>query len=202
MYELDEFQKDALKELGNLGSGRASSELSKLIDMKVNLDVSFVDLVPTDDVPDLVGGPRMLVVGTYAPVQGDVIGTIVVVFPIKSALMFVDLVNKREFGTTNALSIKDRDTIREIGDILSKSYLQTFAEFLNINAEHTTPRIVSAFGESLPDFVLLNIQEKHALLLKTEFNIPTAEKINGNFVLLLTSESIEKLLDALKEKLQ
>jgi len=66
MYELDEFQKDALRELGNLGSGKASSELSELINSKVNLEVPFVDLVPTKNVPDLVGGPKRLVVGTYS----------------------------------------------------------------------------------------------------------------------------------------
>jgi len=65
----------------------------------------------------------------------------------------------------------------------------------------TYTECVSAFGESLPDFVLLNIKEEHALLLKTNFQIPSTEELEGNFVLLLTAKSIEKILDAIKEKL-
>ncbi|MBN2013629.1 MAG: chemotaxis protein CheC [Candidatus Altiarchaeota archaeon] len=201
MYDLNDFQKDALKELGSLGSGKASAALSTLVDTEVRLDVPFVDLVPTKNVPNLVGGPRKLVIGTYSTVIGDVSGTIVVVFPIKSARLLVDILNKEPSGTCEVLKLKDRDNIRKIGEILSSAYLETLAEFLDIHATHEDPRIVSAFGESLPDFVLLNITGEYALLLKTVFKIPSTEELEGNFVLLLTAESIEKLLETIKSKL-
>lgn len=201
MYDLDEFQKDALKELGSLGSGKASAALSKLVDTEVRLDVPFVDLVPTKNVPDLVGGPKKLVIGTYSHVTGDVSGTIVVVFPVKSARLLVDVLNRDPPGTCEVLKIKDRNNIRKVGEILSTAYLETLAEFLGINAVHEDPRIVSAFGESLPDFVLLNITGDYALLLKTIFQVPSTEELEGNFVLLLTAESIEKLLQIIKSKL-
>lgn len=201
MYELDEFQKDALQELGTLGSGKASAELSKLVDTKVNLDVPFVDLVPTSSVPDLVGGPKRLIVGTYAQVSGDVTGTMVVVFPIKSARLLVDILKKQPFGTCDVLSEEDRNRLKDVGEILSNAYLTTLADFLGIKAIYDKPRIVSAFGESLPDFVLLNIRGDRALLLKTIFHVPSTEEFEGNFVLLLTADSIEKILDTIKSKL-
>jgi chemotaxis protein CheC len=200
MYDLDESQKDALKELGSLGSGKASAELSKLVDTKVNLDVPFVDLVPTASVPDLVGGPKRLVVGTYSQVTGDVSGTIVVVFPIQSARMLIDVLNKQAIGTCEALTEEDRTKIKVVGEILCSAYLQTLSDFLGINATHDKPRIVSAFGESLPDFVLLNIRGDHALLLKTVFEVPSTKDLEGNFVLLLTAESIDKVLETIKTK--
>jgi len=201
MYELNEFQKDALRELGNLGSGKASSELSELINSKVNLEVPFVDLVPTKNIPDLVGGPKRLVVGTYSQITGDVMGTLVVIFPIKSALMLVDILKKKPIGTCEVLDVDDRNRIKDVGEILSSAYLETFASFLGIHATYEEPRLVSAFGESLPDFVLLNIKEDYALLLKTNFQIPSTEALEGNFVLLLTAKSIEKIIDAINQKL-
>jgi chemotaxis protein CheC len=201
MYELDEFQKDALQELGSLGSGKASAELSRMVGTKVNLEVPFVNLVPTSSVPDLVGGPKRLVVGTYSHVSGDVTGTMVVVFPIKSAKMLVDVLRKQPSGTCDVLTEDDRTQLKAVGEILSKAYLETLVEFLGIKATYDAPRIVSAFGESLPDFVLLNIQGDSALLLKTIFNVPATEELEGNFVLLLTADSIEKLLETIKAKL-
>ena len=200
MYELDEIQKDALKELGSLGSGKASSELSKLVDTEVHLEVPFVDVVPTSSVPDLVGGPKRLVVGTYCQVSGDVSGTIVVVFPIQSARMLIDVLNKQPIGTCDVLNEDDRTKIKVVGEILSSAYLQTLVDFLGLKATHDKPRIVSAFGESLPDFVLLNVRGDRALLLKTIFNVPSTKDLEGNFVLLLTAESIEKILETIKSK--
>jgi len=115
--------------------------------------------------------------------------------------MLVDILGKKPIGTSEVLNVDDRNKIKEVGEILSSAYLETFASFLGINATHEELRLVSAFGESLPDFVLLNIKEEHALLLKTNFQIPSTEELEGNFVLLLTAKSIEKILDAIKEKL-
>ncbi len=200
MNKLSESQEDVLKEIGTMGSGRASTALSELIDAEVRLKVPLVSLVSTKEVPELVGGPKQLVVGTYAPLEGDLLGTIVVIFPIKSALILSDFLSKKPPGTSEVLDAKNRNDIRKVGGILSQAYLETIREFLGLNAKSADLRVVSAFGESLPDFVLLNIDEGSALLLKTNFDVSSAKKFQGDFVLLLTQESVGKILETIDKK--
>ena len=203
-YKLTDFQKDALVELGNLGSGKASSTLSDMMGNKVNLTIPFMDLVQVNEVPKLISGPKKLVAGTYSQIIGDVCGGIVIVFPLKSALMMIDLFQKRRPGTTKLLEEKDQETLKEIGNVLSNSYLETFTNFLEVKADYTDLRVISTFGESISDFLMLNTHGEHAILLKTDFSIPSLD-INGDFILLLTLNSTDKLLmkmEAWLEKLK
>jgi len=199
VYKLDKFQ-DALNEVGNIGSGKASGALSRLIDMKVKLSTPDIYLTPVRNIPELVGGPKKLVVGIYSAISGDVSGTVLVVLSTKGALRLSDLLAKRKLGTSGILEKDDQIRLVEAGKSLSGSYLKTVTEFLGLKVKHTDERIISTFGESLTDFVLLGIEEKYALLLRTRFEIP-GTKIEGDFVLLIALESLTQVLEALRKQL-
>ena len=100
-------------------------------------------------------------------------------------------------GDALALKIK----IKEIGHTLTKSYLQSLTGFLELNIKPSEERIVSTFGESLTDLVLLGIKEKYAILIKTHFKIPKT-KVEGEFILLVAIESLSKVIEAIKHKIE
>jgi len=201
MKKLSKTEKNALREVATVMANNASIGLSDLIGKKVKLSTPTLDLVPINKIPNLVGGPKKLVVGVYSPVKGDAIGNMVVVFSKESALLFNDLLHKRELGTTKKLGEKDQKAFIKAGDILLRSYLDTLAKFLGLGTVHVPPRFISTFGESMVDFVLLGINKKieQTLLLKTNINIDL--KVGGDFVLLLAIESINTFLDLIQNKL-
>lgn len=199
VYKLDKFQ-DALNEVGNIGSGKASGALSRLIDKEIKLTPPDIYLTPVKNIPELVGGEKKLVVGIYSAISGDVSGTVITVLPTEGALLLADLIQKKQPGTTKALGREDQLKLEEAGKSLSVSYLKTMTEFLGLNIKHTDERIISTFGESLTDFVLLGIEEEYALLLRTKFAIPNT-KIEGDFVLLIALESLTQVLEALRKQL-
>lgn len=200
VYKLDKFQ-DALNEVGNIGSGKASGALSRLIDQEVTLAPPDIYLTPIKTIPELMGGPKRLVVGIYSAVSGDVSGTVLVVFPTESALALTDILGKKKLGTAKYLDKKSQLKLVKVGKALSTSYLKTITDFLELKVRHTDERIISTFGESLTDFVLLGIEEKYALLLRTKFSIPDSN-IEGDFVLLIAIESLTKILEAIRKQLE
>ena len=47
---LSEFQKDALREMGNVGAGNAATALSQLLEKNISIDVPRVIMVPADKI--------------------------------------------------------------------------------------------------------------------------------------------------------
>lgn len=48
-YTLNDFQIDALKEIGNIGSGNAATALSQMINKKVDMAVPQLDILEFND---------------------------------------------------------------------------------------------------------------------------------------------------------
>ena len=90
--------------------------------------------------------------------------------------------------------------LEEAGKILIKPYLDPLSEFLDINVHGGNVRVISTFGRSLSDFLLLNVNEENTLLITTNFSVPDAN-ISGDFAFLLAFSSIQKLINAIKTKL-
>lgn len=106
---------------------------------------------------------------------------------------------KRELGATEILGEADKSKLCQAGEALSHTYLETLAKFLNIKVRCGKSGLVSTFGESIVDFVLLGIKEKNVLLLETDFSIPK-DSIKGSFIFLLAVKSIDKFLKAIEKK--
>jgi chemotaxis protein CheC len=198
LTKLNKFQ-DALNEVGNMGAGKASGVLSRKLNKAVNLTVPGIYLTPIENVPNLVGGSKELVVSAYSSLTGDLNGTVMTIFPVDSARKIVDVLSKKKLGTTATLAKMDQAKLRSIGDEISKAYLAAIKSFLKIKITPSSQRIVSTFGESLVDLVLLGVKERYALLLKTEFTIEG--DVKGDFVLLLAIDSISNIVDAIGKQL-
>ena len=201
-FRLTEFQKDTLRETTHIGSGRASTALSKLAGEEVKLTPPTIDLISTKEIPKLVRGRKKLVVGAFTRISGDVSGALVVMFSKKSALSLISLLQDRK-KPSRTLSDEDKAVFQEVSNILSGSYLKALNEFLGLKLIHSLPRVVSTFGESVIDLVLLGIEErmKESLLIQTNF-VVEKRKIEGQLVLLTAMKSADIILKAIEKRMQ
>lgn len=55
-FQLTTFQKDILKEIGNIGAGNAATSLSMLLGQKIDMMVPSVEIADFNEVIELVGG--------------------------------------------------------------------------------------------------------------------------------------------------
>lgn len=200
--ELTELQLDALQEVATIGMGHATIALSELIDKRIDIEMSGMDLVPIDQIASQLGQKNMLVTGIYLRLRGDLTGTSLLFFPRDSALSLVDMLNGRESGSTTVMRSIDRSALGELGSILTASYVNTLAELLDLEFEMSVPSVVFDVASAIVYFVLSSVKESinYSLVSTTEF-ISSEESIHGEFVFLLDDKSIKNILDKIYVKL-
>ena len=199
--KLSDIQKDALKETANVGAGNAATALSEIVKKKVNLVISDLNFVSLNNLQEVIGGPKKLVVGIYTPVTGDLSGSIVLIFPIEAALSLASAMQKTQVGSSNILSEEDQQVLRNMGNIVCDPYLTSLSQFLEMKMGREDSKVVSTFGESIIDLIMLTIDKdaESGLLIKTGFDIEKSD-IKGEFVLLLTMKKVDQVLNKIKEK--
>jgi len=190
---LEEVHKDFLKEIASIGAGNTSTLLSKLTGKEVTTTISTFEMVSPKNISTIVSASKRLVVVQYASIGGELGGTILLVFPREKALSLLDLLRKREPGTTEWLSAEDQDLLKRVSRSLVVCYLNAIQGFLNARLQPSELRIFSTFGETITDLIDLTLKKrtKRVFYLNTKLSIKP--NIGGEFFFLL-DESLSSFL--------
>ena len=97
---LDERQRDALREVANIGAGHAATALSQMTDRVIMISVPEVQIRRLEDVAELLGPPDTPVAAVAMHVMGDLTGQSMVILPSEAARVLCDLLLRRPAGTT------------------------------------------------------------------------------------------------------
>ena len=62
--DLNDMQIDVLKEVGNIGSGNATTALSSMVGKLIDIEVPNVEVLDFNDAIEAVGGPEKVAVFT------------------------------------------------------------------------------------------------------------------------------------------
>ena len=72
--DLNALARDALQEIGNIGTGNALTALSSMIHQTIHLQTPAVRIVPYQDAQELLGGAQTVKVGILIETSGDMNG--------------------------------------------------------------------------------------------------------------------------------
>lgn len=191
------FQKDALKEIGNICAGNAATALSQLLNKKVEINVPTVYLMPVEEVPKVVGEDRV-VVGLMVRVLGDFPSAILFIFSQKDALALASLLTNKVSPTGKIIREMERSALKEIGMILANAYLGALSAFTKWGLVPAVPEFIEDMAGAMMDFILIELSDisKYALLIKSEFSEITT-KVTGHFFLIPNPKGLEILLKAI-----
>jgi chemotaxis protein CheC len=196
---LNNEQLDLLKEIGTIGSGSAATALSQILCKRVSIAVPRVSLVSSDriSVTEFLIEPDEVGIAVDLRILGALQGGMLVLFSQKSALMMIDILMKREIGSTQLLNLMEASALSESSHILCGSYLNAVGELLGLHQ----------LIPSIPQTVVDRMDRLNKLLIKrfTHTDIQYLLPIENNLVIedievtlfvifLLESESIRKIL--------
>lgn len=200
--ELTAYQKDALKEVGNIGAGNAAGALSQMVHKPVKMMVPSVSTVPYMELPEAIGSPETAVVAVYTPVVGECPGNMLLLLDLKEAQSLVRTLLDRDIDIEDGgLPEVERSAFEEIGNILASSYINSLAQFTHIQMTARPP----AFAMDMLGAVLNQpIQESvttqdYVLLINTLFKAEGTQ-INGHVLYIPRPGSLEKILSAIGVK--
>ena len=191
-------QLDALKEIGNVGAGNSATALSQLINRKIDMTVPQIAIMPLGDVPDVVGGPDVMVAGVYLRVFGPAPSSILFLLPRDSAFYLVDMLMGREQGYTTSLDSMDESALMEIGNILAGAYLNALSHFTKLTLLPSIPALAVDMAGAILSVILIQLGEMgdHALVIETEFTTEN-DGVKGHFFLIPDPGSLSTILSAI-----
>lgn len=196
--DLTSAQRDALKELLNIGFGRAAASLSQLTGHRVLLEVPAVSIHPLGElkhalsevITDDVASVHQIFSG---PVAGD-------------ALL---VLNHRAVGILKQLLTDEpplplhvdasaREVLTEVGNILLNACLGTFGNLLNVQVSFSIPHLDLDTLQGVLQSLLVNREGmRYGLLVHAGFRLRDAE-VTGYLVIVLSVASLDRLIKAVE----
>lgn len=187
---------DALKEIGNIGAGNATTALAQLLNQKVDMRVPKVALLEFSEVGAAMGGEEQIMAGIYQLVEGDISGSIMFLLEEKSARVLVSSL----MGTPPSdgdFTEMEISALKEIGNIITGSYLSSLSMLTNLKIISSVPAIsVDMAGAimSVPAIEFGELGDK-ILLIQTAFSDDI--QLDGYFILVPDLESYDKILTSI-----
>lgn len=194
---LNEIQKDALKEIGNICSGNAATALSQLLNKKISIVVPRILFIPIEEVPNAVGGADKLVVGLIFRVLGDIPSHILFIFSQKDALALASFMTQKPVADGKVITELERSALKEIGVILANAYIGALSAFVGMGLVPSVPELIADMAGAIVDYILIELSDvyKFALLVESEF-CETSASIKGHFFLIPNPIGLEMILKA------
>lgn len=198
--QLTNEQIDALKELVNIGVGRAASMLNEMVDSRIILEIPYIKILSAADLQqelvqkfnhDCFAAVRQSFSGSFS-------GVAELVFPTQSASKLVSVLTGENLGSPDLDAVKI-GTLSEIGNIVINSVMGSISNVLKQHMSYALPIYLEDTVENL--LTSNNISRSTILLAQASFTIEQLE-IMGDIILIFEVNSFDALLHAIERELQ
>ncbi len=129
---MDDFQRDALKEIGNIGAGNAANALAGMINKRVDINIPSVQIIDLNEYFESIAKKNYKIVTTWSIIVGDSKATILVVFKFSDVLKIISIMVE---GMEEPTDLKSEDNTKSIND-LPELYSSALSELGNMLASH------------------------------------------------------------------
>ena len=171
--KLNDMHIDALREIGNIGSGNAASALSTMLCCPVNISVPSVQVLDYNDAVEQMGGPEQMIVGSLISLEGDVQGMILFLLQKNfSSMMIKTLLCAEEAPEMESIDEMGYSVIQEVANIMAASYLNAIGSLTGLTIGMSTPSLcIDMLGAilSVPAIYYANISDK-IIYIQDEFS--------------------------------
>ncbi len=210
MAEIELFsslQLDAIREVGNIGTGNAATALSGLLSRMIHMDVPKTELVSIYELAEHYGDPMQIVGAVFVRSSGGFQCSLIFIQPEEDANFMVELLLKQQFGTSIPIDEIPQEMIdsalTEVGNIVLSSFLNAINLLLGTQHQISVPGVAHDMLSSILDVVasIYGQMGETALLVNTELSVEGLEegrRISGHIILIPDPDSLELLLRKLK----
>jgi chemotaxis protein CheC len=198
--EINAFYKDAFQELGNIGAGNAATALSQMVGRTISTSVPKVMIIPIEKVPEMVDASERIVAGIYLKVYGDLPAKILVTFEHADLLKLTDLLMGQPVGGASMLNEMRISALKELGTILTGSFLNALAKFLDLQLIPTVPALAIDTMPAILNTLLVELSQdaRYALLIQTEI-FETETRLTGNIFLIPEADALDTMVKAIQK---
>ncbi len=189
---------DVLREIFNIGVGKAASMLSEIVDKRIMLDIPNIIILESEDKEEITKHfsalPQGALMVSSIKFGDQLTGEANLLFPANKMRTFVNLcMDQPEYteGDNLVFTDMDLDVIREIGNIMLNSIIGEIGNILDVSLKYTLPKVKIFDKDNLKNDIKSK-EEFCILLLYVTFVIADV-KIEGAIIINLTLDSLKEL---------
>lgn len=203
--ELNEMQIDVLREIGNIGAGNAATALATMLDEKVDISVPRVQITDFDTAVKALGGAETMTVGVLVNFLGEANGMIMFLLKMEEAKDILDILIGENADDSDDENIDDNylselklSAIKEIGNILGSSYINSIATLTGLRIEVSVPYIAIDMAGALMSVPLIEFGSVGDKVMFIEESF-TGEKnkLISNIIMFAEMETIKSIMERL-----
>jgi chemotaxis protein CheC len=188
-YPFSDLQLDAMRELGNVGSGTAATALSSMIGVPVDIDIAQARLLPIDQVVSARSEPGLTVV--LLPIVGDLEALVMILMGPGTAETVCELL-----GVPVGDAIGD-SALSEVGNILGASYVRALGTMIGAELEPQPPELVrDVLDHLLASSLLAAGEDEVALLIESTLTVDRRE-CSPSFLFIPSAGGLTRIFDRL-----
>lgn len=198
--QLTEDQLDVVKEIFNIGTGKAAKALSDMVGTRVEISMPNIEVLGAEELREMCLSriQRHCSLITQ-PFYGDMRGQVYLLLPDDSASTLVNVLTHE--NEIEDLAEVDETALLEIGNIMINGCLTGMANLLGRRLQFVFPRVTIQPPEVIAERIQASSTENENLVLMTEFTL-LDKKVWGLFVISMPMESLNIMMDAVAEYLE
>lgn len=197
--KLTDPERDALREIANIGAGHAATALSQMTGRKIMIDVPEVEVKRLEEAAELLGPPATIVAAVLMHMMGDLTGRTLLVLPEVSARGLCDILLRRSEPGPGFTEMQ-RSTVMETGNILCSAYLNALSDFMGMMLVPSVPALVVDQAGAVLTTAYLNFghSRDYVICVETSFRIAGSDdSVQGQFILMPDTASLTAIFDAI-----
>jgi chemotaxis protein CheC len=192
--ELSELQRDALREVGNIGAGHAATALSQMLNRTVRISEPSIEILKFGDLAVRFGEDAEIT-AVHMAVLGDAPGQMLVLFDRAQAVGFVETFISRLVGDIQLFDSIADSTLKEIGNIIAGAYLTALMSLAGTNLLPSIPTLSSGTARSTFGALFGIPAEQEVFLIETGF-LEGGPTTSGQFIFIPDAGSLQPLFSA------
>jgi len=208
---INDLEKDALKEIGNIGAGNAANALAGLISRRVDINIPSVQIIELNDYIKSITKNNNTLFTTWSNITGDHKATILILFKISDVIKLVSVMiegmeeSNTELSEADIISIDDlpelyTSALSELGHILANHYSIALGNLLELNLMTEPPGMSLDIGEQLRDTIKnqIGLHDGISLLISTTIMIKDL-MVSGSCIFIPDPATMDRMLEALSQ---
>lgn len=200
LNSINEVHIDIFREIGNIGAGNAATALASILNKQIHMSVPDVQIVPFNDIVNIMDGPENLVAGLLVDMGGDLSGFILVVLDMFDAkeMAAIALGEDADHSDNEHLTEMEVSALEEIVNILVGAYLSAIHSMTSLSVTPQVPQLTIDMVGAIVSVATVEYGEigDSVLFLKTQFR-DLEKEMSGQFFLIPDFSSYKVLIDSL-----
>lgn len=198
--ELNDIQLDVLREIGNIGAGNAATALATILDEKVEITLPKVRITDFNTAVNALGGAETMTVGVLVNFDGEARGMVMFLLNMEDAkaIMSILIQEDDEEDPDGPLSELKLSAIKEIGNILGSSYINSISTLTGLNIRISIPYIAIDMAGALMSVPIIefgSVGDK--VMFVEECFMAEEDKLSSNIILFAEIETLKIIMERL-----